>query len=73
MCHADTKYYDACQGRRNEAVIGPPNINNTFVPSFIGLIVLPILLKCYITDPSTFGLLIIVVASHYTAMLSSHY
>ena len=73
MSRAYTKYYDACQGCRNEAVIGPSNINNTRVPLFIGLLILPILLKCHITDPCTFMLLIIVVASFYATMFSSHY
>ena len=50
-----------------------PNINSTFVSSYIDLLVIPILLKCHIIDPCTFTLLIIVAASHYTTMLSSHY
>ena len=43
--------------------IGPPNVNNKCVPSFISLLVIPILLKCHITDPCTFRFLIIVLAS----------
>ena len=52
---------------------GAPNINSTFVSSYIDLLVIPILLKCHIIDPCTFTLLIIIAASHYTTMFSSHY